>query len=177
MNSKTEIRAKIKKIRQKLSLVEKKDLDKAIIEKIKSNSLVNKAGTILAYMSHKNEVDLIDFINENISKKHIILPRVNKNTLDLYIIETLDDLEEGTYGIMEPKTTCKTIKPEDIDLAFIPGVAFDANGHRIGYGKGYYDQLNKSLKCKKIGLAYNFQIVDEIPFESHDVPVDFIISN
>ncbi len=177
MNSKTEIRDNIKKIRKELNPAKKESLDKTIIAKINSNSRVQNAETILIYMSHKNEVDIINFISENINKKNLVLPKVNKNNLDLYLIESLEDLEEGAYGIMEPKTSCKSIKPEDIDLAFIPGIAFDKNGHRIGYGKGYYDKLSKDLKCQKIGLAYDFQIVDEIPFESHDVPVDFIISN
>lgn len=177
MKSKVEIREIIKKKREALDPIEKENLDKVIVAKINLNSQINKAETILVYISHKNEVDIIDYINHNISKKNIVLPRVNKNNLDLYAIETLDDLEVGAFGIMEPKTSCKPIEPSNIDLAFIPGIAFDKKRHRIGFGKGFYDQLSKNLDCQKIGLAYDFQIVDEIPFESHDLPVDLIITN
>lgn len=177
MKSKTEIRDIIKTKREALDLDEKKEQDKVIVRKINSNSQVHNAETVLVYMSHKNEVDIIDFINENINKKQLVLPKVNKDSLDLYIIETLDDLEKGTYDIMEPKTSCKSVQPENIDLAFIPGIAFDKNNHRIGFGKSFYDKLGKNLKCQKIGLAYKFQIVDDIPVESHDLPVDLIITN
>lgn len=173
MESKTKIRDYIKKKREALDPVEKEKLDKKIFAKIETNLKFKKAKTILVYMSHKNEVDVINFIKN----KNIVLPRVNNETLDLYLIESSDDLEEGTYGIMEPKTSCKKVRPDDIDLAFIPGVAFDKNGHRIGYGKGFYDKLGKILNCPKFGLAYDFQIVDKIPFESHDIPVDLIITN
>jgi 5-formyltetrahydrofolate cyclo-ligase len=173
MKSKNEIRQLIKNKREALDPAEKEKLDKDIILKINENSDFKAANTILVYMSHKNEVDIIDFTNN----KNLVLPRVNNENLDLYLIESLDDLEEGAYGIMEPKTTCKKVLPDDIDLALIPGVAFDKKGHRIGFGKGYYDRLETKLTCKKIGIAYDFQIVDEIPFESHDLPVDLLITN
>ena len=66
--------------------------------------------------------------------------------------------------------------PKDIDLALIPGIAFDKDGHRVGHGKAYYDKLNKELKCKKISLAYNFQVLENIPVEKHDEKIDMIIT-
>lgn len=68
------------------------------------------------------------------------------------------------------------IAPSAIDLALVPGIAFDKNGHRIGYGKGYYDGLMTQLKCPKFALAYELQIVDNIPAQKHDIPVDGILT-
>lgn len=176
MNSKTEIRKIIKKRREALDPVEKMKLDKKIFKQIKTNNAFNKARTILLYMPHKNEVDLIEFLKENIHKKNLVFPRVNKTKLTLHSVTSFDDFEVGSFAIIEPKSTIQQINPENIDLAVIPGIVFDKNGNRIGYGKGFYDQLAKQLKCKKIGLAYDFQIVDKIPFESHDIPVDLIVT-
>ena len=175
--SKLEIREIIKKKREALDPAEKTKLDNEIFAKIKKNSEFNKAKTILLYISHKNEVDITEFIKENLLKKNLVFPRVNKSKLTLHSVKSFDDFEVGSFAIIEPKSTTQQVSPEEIDLAVIPGVVFDKNNHRIGYGKGFYDQLAKQLKCKKIGLAYDFQIIDKIPFESHDVPVDLIITN
>lgn len=173
MNKKDEIREEIKTKREALDPVKKEKLDKLIFEKILGIPDYQKAKTVLVYMAFKNEVDIVELIRD----KQIVLPRVDGERLELYRIESLDDLEEGAFGILEPKKTCKKINPDEIDIAFIPGVAFDKKGHRIGFGKGFYDRLNKKLKCQKIGIAYDFQIVEEIPFECHDVPVDLLITN
>jgi hypothetical protein len=68
------------------------------------------------------------------------------------------------------------ISPDKIDLAVVPGVSFDRRGHRIGYGMGYYDSLLGQTRCKKIGLAYDLQIVEHVPNEPHDVAVDMIVT-
>lgn len=78
---------------------------------------------------------------------------------------------------MEPKDHLETIDPNNLDLIFIPGVAFAPNGHRIGYGHGFFDKFLKNTNCPKIGIAYEFQIVKNIDGEPHDVPVDKIITN
>jgi 5-formyltetrahydrofolate cyclo-ligase len=91
-------------------------------------------------------------------------------------IKNLKQVELGAYKILEPKKHLPRLKPQQIDLAFIPGIAFSRDGHRVGYGKGFYDRLMKKLTCPKIGIAYEFQIVNNIPGEKHDVPVDMIIT-
>lgn len=177
MITKNEIRETIKKQREALDPLNKQKLDELIIEKINKKSEFKTSHTILFYISHKNEVDLKNLIVDSLKEKIIVLPKVKEDNLTLHQINSFDDLEKGAYGILEPKQDTKIFNPAEIDLAFIPGVAFDSQGHRIGFGKGYYDKLNKELKCLKIGIAYDFQIVDEIPFEPHDVPVDLLITN
>lgn len=87
----------------------------------------------------------------------------------------MDDMEKGAYGILEPKTVRKADE-NNIDVILVPGLAFDRNGGRMGFGKGYYDRLLESSKAVKIGLCYDFQILEKIPTESHDVPMNFVIT-
>ena len=76
---------------------------------------------------------------------------------------------------MEPSGG-KVIDPAEVEFAVIPGMAFDSECNRMGRGKGFYDKLLPYLKCKKIGLAYDFQIVSHIPCDEHDMPLDMVIS-
>lgn len=87
----------------------------------------------------------------------------------------MDDLKKGAYGILEPSVV-KTADEKDIDVILVPGLAFDRHGGRMGFGKGYYDRLLETSIAVKIGLCYDFQLFDTIPTESHDVPMDFIIT-
>ncbi|MFC1809927.1 5-formyltetrahydrofolate cyclo-ligase [Patescibacteria group bacterium] len=176
--TKAEIRKRIKAKRDKLKFEQKKKMDQKICDKLHKSKYWKQARTILIYVSHKNEVDTNHLILMYINEKHIIVPKTNpkNHTLTLHKINSLDDLEEKNYGILEPKPKTKKIKPDQIDLAIIPGIAFDKKGHRIGFGKAYYDRLNKNLKCPKLGLAYGFQIIDNIPAQSHDIPLDLILT-
>jgi len=177
MQTKEEIRRLIKEKRDNLNKNQKQEYNHKLYKRIKEDSLFINAKNILFYVSFKNEADTKQLIGDNFAEKNIFVPKVNGNSIEIYKIDSFDDLEQGAFGILEPKQNTQKTNAEDIDLAFIPGVAFDSNGHRIGFGKGYYDILNKQLSCQKVGLAYNFQIVNNIPAESHDVPVDFIFTD
>jgi 5-formyltetrahydrofolate cyclo-ligase len=84
----------------------------------------------------------------------------------------------GAYTILEPRQECvNEVSPESIDLIIIPGVAFDGQGNRIGHGMGYYDRLlQKKIRTHCLGLAFEFQIVESIPTEIHDVKIKKIIT-
>ena len=82
----------------------------------------------------------------------------------------------GSFHIEEP-TGDDLIDPDKLELIVTPGVAFDSKGNRLGRGKGYYDRLPATTKATKIGVAYHFQIVDELPAEPHDVPMDIVITD
>jgi 5-formyltetrahydrofolate cyclo-ligase len=85
--------------------------------------------------------------------------------------------EESFFGILEPKTG-KLVDPAEIDFAIIPGVAFDKKGNRLGRGKGFYDRtLHKLTRAIKVGIAYEFQLIDSVPVSEHDIPVDKVIFN
>lgn len=160
-------------------LPEKKKInDEKIVAQIKSLPEFQNANQILFYIPIQGEVDLTKIFAEYNDKKDFVLPRVIYSTkdLNLYKINKMDDLEKGSYEIPEPKNDLKIIAPEDIDLVLLPGVGFSLDGHRIGYGEGFFDRLLKKIPSPKIGIAYEFQIVKNVPAEEHDVPVDMIIT-
>lgn len=112
--------------------------------------------------------------------KSILLPFVEGSELRLSLIEDLaSELEPGSFGILEPKQNSRSNFPvQKVGLIIVPGLAFDFSGHRLGYGKGYYDRLLKqaSPDTDFIGLAYEFQMKEELPHEEQDVPVHKIIT-
>jgi len=94
-------------------------------------------------------------------------------------LKNLNELEPGAFNILEPKKEFfRPVSPDDIDLVIIPGVAFDKDGDRIGYGMGFYDRFLRSMKknIPVVALAYEFQIVDDIPVDDTDVTVHKIIT-
>lgn len=177
-NDKENIRREVSRKRRYLTKRQKNKLDDIITTKLISTPEWKHAGTVLIYVSHIYETDTVKVIKKSIPNKHIIVPKTHLrfNTLSLHKIDDFDDLVKGRYKLLEPHPDTIIVSPSEIDLAIIPGIAFDRKGHRIGYGKAYYDRLNKHLKCPKISLAYSFQIVDNIPAQKHDIPVDVIIT-
>jgi len=175
---KQEIREKLLYKRTTQSPRDKKPKDKKIVESIESLPEFQKAKKILIYMAINGEVDTTDLFEKYKEEKQFILPRVNieNTTLTLYHIKSLEDLEKGTFRIPEPSQDLEKVKPEEIDLAIIPGIAFAKNGHRIGYGGGFYDKLLKKINCPTIGIAYEFQIIETIPTEDHDEKTNILIT-
>ncbi len=138
------------------------------------NSLIKPNQCIGCYVSINDEVDtkeIIDYCFRNQIK--IFVPKVVRNTLEFFIIHDWNDLEEGSFHVLEPKTNEK-IEIKDIDIMFVPLSAFDSNFNRCGYGKGYYDSILKQCSLK-IGLAFKEQKVDEIDAETFDISLDDVI--
>jgi len=145
-----------------------------IMERLESDEDFVNAHTILLYASLEDEVDTHDLIARHEKDKCILLPIVVGDTLELRIYN--GHWEQGAFGIMEP-TGSKFDALEQIDIAIIPGIAFDREGHRLGRGKGYYDKLLPSLPhCKKIGVCFPFQLVDQVPTDLHDITMDKVIT-
>ncbi|KYK26277.1 5-formyltetrahydrofolate cyclo-ligase [Thermoplasmatales archaeon SG8-52-1] len=140
-----------------------------------------RSSCIMFYVSYDNEVYTHDMIKEYLkNKKKVIVPVSDKKNRCLILSElnSWNDLKLGSYGILEPRADkIKKFPLEQIGLIIIPGVGYDEQGRRIGHGKGYYDNLLRNSKnALHIGLAFEIQIVKEIPVESHDISVDKIIT-
>ena len=178
IETKASIRSKLLKKRQKLPQKDVEIFSKRILSRLASRPEYKHARTILLYHPINNEVDTISLVKH--SNKIFCLPRICKKTNHLYIHQFTDPhtLETGKFSIKEPSSKHPRIARNRIDLVITPGLAFDPQGNRIGYGKGYFDRLFKSLstKCTKIALAYDFQIVENVPADKHDQKVDFIIT-
>jgi len=181
-SSKEEIRKKTLSKRNQLS-----EKDRAIFSKIIFNKLIEsqeykKAGRIAVYYPIGSEVQTLEIIRDAlINKKKVGLPRViNDDEIKFYQImeNSLEEVEftKGKYGIME--NIASTVELDQIDLLIIPGVAFDDECNRIGYGKGYYDRfLGKNDIGYIVGLAFENQMVKYIPINELDQKVDCIITN
>jgi 5-formyltetrahydrofolate cyclo-ligase len=129
----------------------------------------------MLFASLPDEIPTHSTIEQWAKNKNIYLPRVNGD--DLEIIKYYPGiLHKGSYDIMEPEGN-DTVSPEILDLIIVPGVAFDRKGNRIGRGKGYYDRfLCQHLETKRIGICFDFQLVEEVPTEPLDIKMDEVIS-
>ena len=139
--------------------------------------LIN-ADTLLLYSALQDEVPTQSLLDELVAQgKTVLLPRVVSDTdMELRQYTGLQDLQVGAFGILEPTGKLFT-DYEKIDVAVVPGMAFDKKGHRLGRGKGYYDRFLRLLpKTYKIGICFSWQLVDNVPTDEHDILMDHILS-
>jgi 5-formyltetrahydrofolate cyclo-ligase len=138
-----------------------------------------EANVVSLYAPIHNEVDTAEVMHAALASAKILLfPAVCHRGLEFRRITNPSVLRIGAFNILEPDATCPVHSPEEADLIVVPGVAFDVCGRRIGYGKGYYDKSLHQLegKGRMVGFCYDFQLLDEIEEEPHDVKMDMIIT-
>lgn len=139
-----------------------------------------KASSVLFYAPIAGELDIWPLLNEAISSgKVVALPRFDLSSncyIACAIQDPARDLQAGQYGIREPNEHCAGKVLNRLDLILVPGVAFDLSGRRLGRGKGFYDQLLAIVNGKTCGVAFEEQLVDEVPVEAHDVRLDFVLT-
>jgi len=153
----------------------------SIFTKLVNSEFYKKASVIFIFVSFGGEVDTHQIITRAISDGKIIcVPRIQSKAtgIEVFKINGLAELKPGYYDILEPLEKCPEVDSENIDLIIMPGVAFDRLGGRVGYGAGFYDIfLNKmNRKVDKIALAYQFQVLDEVPMNELDATIDGIIT-
>ena len=172
---KSEIRRKIKALRSMLLESERMSAAEEVFEKLENTAAFMLADRILMYHSLPDELSTHRFLDKWSGRKSFYLPRVNGVNLDILPYDQTR-LELGAFHIEEP-TGEDTIPPDEIELIVVPGVAYDRNGNRLGRGKGFYDRLLATTKATKVGVGYEFQMIDEIPSEPHDVKMDMVITH
>lgn len=140
-----------------------------------------RAECIALYAAARNETDTTEILEAAFrAGKRVLYPAVCGEHMVFRQVEGLASLEEGCFGILEPCPTGVDHNADEADLIVVPGVAFDLSGHRIGYGKGFYDRFlrHPGRKAHLVGLCHDFQIIDgEIPAEEHDIRMETIVSN
>lgn len=170
------IRKQVQNKRDSLSLTEKSTLDRNLCNILIKLIDAKKTKVVHTYLPIKSEVNIYPVIDYMLSNNITVvapkaLPGMEMSNL---ILSSLSDLENGVFGTKHP--TGNNIYHGQYDIIIVPGLAFDKNNNRIGYGGGYYDMFLKSnQKALKVALAYPFQVFNEIPFEFHDEKLDLII--
>lgn len=178
METKKEIRAAVKKSRREAKpSVIRADSDK-ICDAFLALPEYKKADCVFAYMDCKNEVETKKVIEQCWKdKKTVAVPKVFGEIMRYYAITSYDDLEEGYFGIREPKSEELEEVIRENGLMILPGVAFDEARHRVGYGGGFYDRyLEQHPDMKKIAFAFEFQVFPKVPFETFDRQPEKIIT-
>ncbi|MDE6273107.1 MAG: 5-formyltetrahydrofolate cyclo-ligase [Muribaculaceae bacterium] len=171
---KSAIRRKINAMRRMLSEAERMSAAEEVFNRLEQTAAFLMADKVLMYHSLPDELSTHAFLKKWGQRKRFFLPRVNGVNLDILPYDE-SRLELGSFHIEEP-TGIDTVDTDEIELIIVPAVAYDRRGNRLGRGKGFYDRLLSTAKATKIGVGYEFQLVDDIPAESHDVPVDYVIT-
>lgn len=176
--SKKELRALVSKLKKQHTRAELQAESESIAARLQACPLFSSARTVLLYYSLPDEPDTHKIISEASKSKTIVLPVVTGDTtMELRVYSGEDSLAQGAFNIMEPQgAPFEDIS--SIDLAVIPGVAFDKKGNRLGRGKGYFDRFLADLKragVPTIGVCFSFQKFDTIPAEPHDIAVDQVL--
>jgi 5-formyltetrahydrofolate cyclo-ligase len=162
----------------------KDELSAAICETFMELPEFAAARTIMVYIDVRTEVRTRHALPALLaSGKRIVVPYCVERDLELFLLESMDELAIGMYKILEPKPELrdapgKRISVDELDLVMVPGVAFDRHGARMGHGFGYYDKLLEHARANAplVALAFECQLFAEIPTQTHDVFMDKIIT-
>lgn len=172
--NKNDIRIRIRTHKNLLDENEKAQAADAVFSLLEHTAAFMMSENILLYHSLPDELSTIAFISKWNGSKNFFLPRVNGVNLEILPYEK-SRLHLGAFNIEEPEGD-DVCDMAGIDMVIVPAVAYDRHGNRVGRGKGYYDRLLRDTAAIKIGVAYDFQLIDEIDADDHDVPVDYVIT-
>ena len=177
---KAALRSQIRAAIRSVSPDERTAASRLVCQRLEQFSIWRDADAILFYAPLADEVDVWPLLAVALAKgKMIALPRfrANQDAYEACLLTNLSqDLRPGNFGVREPSDRCPVIPINQLDLVLVPGVAFAVDGHRLGRGKGYYDRLLANVRGAKCGLAFEQQVVTEIPAEPHDRILDYIVT-
>ena len=179
MIQKKELRKEIRERKRDIPVERLRDMSRSVCKRLLEEERLRDASTVMMYYPLADEVDVTPVIERLWEEgKTVVLPKVTgETTMVLHRYAGKGDLKVGAFGILEP---CGEVFDdyEAIDVAVIPGMAFDSVCHRLGRGKGYYDRFLPLLHARvyKIGVCFPFQLLDEIPTDEHDIAMDAVLS-
>jgi 5-formyltetrahydrofolate cyclo-ligase len=154
---------------------------RAIVARLRDEPCFMQARTVAAFVAIRGEVDLASLVMlARDAGKTVLLPRVDDegDALVLHVHAADAPLAPSRFGVPEPQPDAPIVPPHAVDLVLVPGLVFDERGHRLGYGAGYYDKLLPTLtRAVSVGVAFDFQLVPELPDTPGDVPVARIVTD
>ena len=153
-----------------------KELSSSVEQSLQNWEIYNKTESLAFYLAMADEIN-VDFLFN--SSKKIFLPRflAPQKIYEMACVDSKANLIVGKYGILEPSQDCRGAQKNEIDLWFIPGMAFDKKGHRLGRGGGFYDRLLADENTLKVGVVEHSRLIDDIPCEEWDIKMDFILTD
>jgi 5-formyltetrahydrofolate cyclo-ligase len=163
---------------------DKDAVSQRIMDRFMSMEAYQAAQTVMFYVDVRDEVRTRQTLPAGLQDgKRIVVPYCVDGELELFHLESMEELELGMYRILEPRdelraVAAKRLEPEQLDLILVPGVAFDRQGGRTGHGKGYYDKLLQHARpdAPLVGAAFECQLFDGIPMDQHDIYMDFVVT-
>ncbi len=177
---KIEVRQRILALRDALLPEYRAVSTKAIMFALQQLSAYCQAKVVLAYMSIGSEIDTRTFVTQILADgKMLVLPRVDllEHRLVLHQVTDLDQCVAGKWKIPEPRQDLPVQTLDKIDFSLLPGVAFDRQLNRLGYGGGYYDRLfGRAVRSCRVAAAFSCQLIDRVPVSANDVPVDILVT-
>jgi 5-formyltetrahydrofolate cyclo-ligase len=179
-NSKSDLRQKIRAALHKISPAARSAASAQLCARLTEQSFWKNAATILFFAPLPDEADVWPLLEKMAAGEKIIaLPRFDPAD-QIYtagrVHNPRTEIGIGQFGIREPKAACAEIVWSRLDLILVPGVAFDLRGRRLGRGRGFYDRLLAETHGVKCGIAFDEQLVEKIPAEAHDQPINFILT-
>ncbi|MBO5294417.1 MAG: 5-formyltetrahydrofolate cyclo-ligase [Clostridia bacterium] len=171
IEEKKRLRAVLKERRSSLTAEQKKEWDRAIVERIAASEQYRRANVILLYAPMSGEIDLLPLVRlARRDGKAVAFPRCDTETCTLrfHLLEAGTRLERGAYGIAEPPEAAPLCKTDENTLCILPAPTFDPTGARLGYGKGYYDRFLESFSGITVGAVYQMMMIKRVPTEAHD---------
>lgn len=177
---KNKLRQSFKALRDSIPKGEKRELDKKILRKLIQLWSYREEDLVLTFVSKDSEVDTKEIIKQALrDSKKVAVPRCVENTTDIefYLIKSLDDLERGSFGVLEPiKERCERLDDFSKGVCLVPAIAFDKKGYRLGYGKGYYDRFLSKYNGRILGVCYSACVCDSLPHGRFDRRVPSIVT-
>lgn len=179
-DAKTALRTEMREVLKRKTSEERAAASAKARELLEKQTVWRLAKTIFFFAPLPEELDVWPLVSDSLAAgKLCCLPKFDPTT-QRYVacqIENLGtDIEHGQFGIREPHGNCVAVPLNRLDLALVPGVAFDLCGRRLGRGKGFYDQLLADVRGTTCGVAFDEQIVAEIPIEPHDIHLNCILT-
>ncbi len=179
-HDKAALRAEFRALLRAVPPLERARQSTAASERLLTQPVWQQAQTVLLYWPLQDELDLAPLFRAALdSGKTLALPRfevASASYAPVAIQDPAADLVPGKYGIREPASHCPGLSIKALDLAVVPGLCFGMNGPRLGRGQGYYDRLLTQATALKCGVGYDFQVLPEVPADTFDVALDFVLT-
>lgn len=177
---KTRLRARVRSAMAGISPAARAQLSLQAVERLRAQAAWKEAASVLMFAPLGDEVDIWPMVEEAIrAGKTVALPKYEAATAQYrarHVQNLAKEVKDGRFGIREPVEFCEALELKRLDLVLVPGVAFDPHGRRLGRGRGYYDRLLADVRGVRCGVAFDEQIVREVPVAPHDAQVNRILT-